>query len=112
MGHFLTMHAPGDREEAEEPPGQAAAGDESRSERARRHVRRARLYAWSVLLVLALIVIVALIVSNTRQVKVSWVVGDSHASLVWVVVAAAVVGWFAGVATAVVFRHRTRAPRR
>jgi uncharacterized integral membrane protein len=85
---------------------------ESRGERLRRHGRRTRLYSWAVLAVVALIVIVALVVSNTRQVKVSWVVGSSHASLVWLVVAPAIVGWLGGIATAVLFRRRTRPPQR
>jgi len=93
------------------PETAAAPPLESRGERRRRHGRRARLYGWSILLVLALVVIVALIASNTRQVKVSWVVGDAHASLVWLVVVPAVIGWLGGIATAIVFRRRTRARR-
>jgi uncharacterized integral membrane protein len=95
------------------PPG---AGErtppaEQRRDRVRRHRQRARLYASSVLLVVALVVIIALVAANTRQVKVSWVFGDSHTSLVWLVVVPAVAGWFAGIATAFVLRKRTRAPR-
>lgn len=59
----------------------------------------------------ALIVIVALIVSNTRQVTVSWVFGHSRTSVVWLVVIPAIVGWIGGIATAFLFRRRTRPPR-
>ena len=71
-----------------------------------------RFYSWATLLVAALVVIVALIVSNTRQVKVSWVFGHSHTTLVWLVVIPAIVGWIGGIATAILFHRRTRTPRR
>jgi uncharacterized integral membrane protein len=90
-----------------ETPGVA----ESRRERRRRHSQRARLYAWSITLIVALVVIVALVLSNTGQVRVNWVFGHSHTSLVWLVLAAAIFGWFGGIATAIVLRRRTRASR-
>ena len=49
-----------------------------------------------------------LIAKNTRSVKLDWAVGSTHASLVWIILAAAVLGWLLGVATSVVFRNRTR----
>jgi uncharacterized integral membrane protein len=67
-----------------------------------------RLYAWAFALVSLVIVVVALAVANTRQVKISWVVGTSRASLVWIVLAAALLGWLLGMTTSVVFRLRTR----
>ena len=79
----------------------AAAIVEPRSARLRRHGRRTGLYTWAFGLI-------ALVVANTRQVKLSWVVGTGHASLVWIVLAAAVLGWLLGVVTSVVFRLRTR----
>jgi uncharacterized integral membrane protein len=59
-------------------------------------------------LVAALIVIIALIVDNTRQVKVGWVFGSSHASPVWILLVAAVFGWLGGLATSFVLRRRVR----
>jgi uncharacterized integral membrane protein len=85
--------------------------EESRRERLRRHAHKTRLYTWTVLLVAFLVILIALIVANTRRVKISWVFGDSRASLVWIVLAAAVLGWLLGIATAVVLRYRTRPPR-
>jgi len=41
-------------------------------------------------------------------VKLDWAVGSTKASLVWIILAAAVLGWLLGIATSVVFRHRTR----
>ena len=89
----------------------AGAPAEARGERLRRHGRHTGLYAWAVGLVALLVVLIALVVANTRQVKLSWVVGTGHASLVWIILAAAVLGWLLGIFTSVVFRLRTR-PRR
>ena len=94
------------------PPAQpaetASPATESRGARARRHGHRARLYTWAVLTVAALVVLIALVAANIRSVKIDWVFGSTHASLVWIVLAAAVLGWLLGIATAVLFRFRTR----
>jgi hypothetical protein len=50
-------------------------------------------------------VLVVLISANTRTAKLDGVVGSTHASLVWVILAAAVLGWLLGITTAVVFRQ-------
>jgi uncharacterized integral membrane protein len=81
---------------------------EARGQRLRRHGRRTALYAWAFTLVALLIVLIALVSANTRQVKLSWVVGTGHASLVWIILATAVLGWMLGIVTTVVFRLRTR----
>ncbi len=77
----------------------------------RRHGRRERLYAWAVLVVVATVVLVALAVANTRQVELSWVIGSTHASVVWIIVGSAILGWLLGLATSIIFRARTRPPR-
>ena len=84
---------------------------ESRSARLRRHGHRTGLYAWAFALVALLVIVIALAVANTRQVKLSWVVGTSHASLVWISLAAAVLGWLLGITTRISFRLRTRRRR-
>jgi uncharacterized integral membrane protein len=84
---------------------------EPRSERLRRHGHHTGLYTWAFGVVALLVVLIALVVANTRQVKLSWVVGTSHASLVWIILAAAVLGWLLGILTSVVFRLRTRRRR-
>ena len=81
---------------------------EPRGARLRRHGHRTGLYTWAFGLVALLVVLIALVVANTRQVKLSWVVGTSHASLVWIILAAAVLGWLLGMLTSIVFRLRTR----
>ena len=60
------------------------------------------------MLVALLIILVVLIAKNTRSVKLDWAVGSTHASLVWIILAVAVLGWLLGIATSVVFRYRTR----
>jgi len=92
--------------QAETPPPAAPA--EARGDRLRRHGRRTGLYTWAVGLVALLVVLIALVVANTRQVKLSWVVGNGDASLVWIILAAAILGWLLGIITSVVFRLRTR----
>jgi uncharacterized integral membrane protein len=84
------------------------AAVESRGQRLGRHSRRTRLYIWAFLLVALLVVLVVLIAKNTRSVKLDWAVGSTHASLVWIILAAAGLGWLLGIATSVILRYRTR----
>ena len=84
---------------------------ETRGAKLRRHGRRTGLYAWAFALVALLVVLIALVIANTRQVELSWVVGSGHASLVWIILATAVLGWLLGIVTSVVLRMRTRRPR-
>lgn len=83
---------------------------ESRGARLLRHGRRVRLYAWAVSFVALLVVLIVLIAANLRSVKLDWVVGSTHASLVWIILAATVLGWLLGITTSVLFRYRTRRP--
>jgi len=96
---------------APQPQPQATEPVEPRSSRLRRYGHHTRLYTWAFALVALLVVVIALIVANTRQLKLSWVVGTSHASLVWIILATAVLGWLLGIVTSVVFRLRTRRRR-
>lgn len=91
------------------PPAERAES-ETRGARALRHGRRARLYAWAVAGLVLLVVLIALVTANVRSVKLDWIVGSDHASLVWIVLAAAVLGWLLGIATCILFRYRTRRP--
>jgi uncharacterized integral membrane protein len=81
---------------------------EPRGERLRRHGRRYALYLRAGLIVVLLAVLIALIAANTQSTSLNWVAGTSHASLVWIVFAAAVIGWLLGLATGAMFRRRTR----
>ena len=83
---------------------------ESQRQRLVRHGHRVRLYAGAVVLVALLAVLIVLISKNTGAVKLDWAVGSTRASLVWIILAAAVLGWLLGITTAVVFHHRTRRP--
>ncbi len=84
---------------------------ESRTDRLKRHGKRARLYTGAVGVVAVVVVLSVLTVKNTRSVKLDWAFGSTHASLVWIILAAAILGWLLGIATAVELRHRTRRRR-
>jgi hypothetical protein len=43
-----------------------------------------------------------------RSVKVSWVLGSTRQSLVWIILVTAILGWLLGIATSVILRYRTR----
>ncbi len=89
-------------------PTAAGLPREPSGDRLRRGARRTGLYTWAFLLVGLLVVLVALVSANTRRVEVSWVFGSTRQSLVWIILAAAIVGWLGGIVTSVIFRRRTR----
>ena len=89
----------------------SASRAESRGERFARGGRRVRLYTGAVVFLAVTTVLIALSSVNTAKVKLDWVIGSTHASLVWILLATAVIGWLLGITTAVVFRFRTREPR-
>jgi|SRR5579871_735785 len=89
------------------PDALPTAAAESRTERLFRQGHRARLYAGAGLFVMLLVGLIVLIAKNTAAVRLDWGVGSTHASLVWIILAAAVIGWLLGITTAVVFAHRT-----
>ena len=99
--------------EAEQQPPAAPETElvEGRRERLLRHGRRTRLYASAFATVALLVIVIALVIANTRQVKLGWVFGTSHASLIWIILVAAVLGWLLGITTSIVFRLRTRRRR-
>lgn len=115
MGVHRSQELPPEASGAARPAALGASTDrasawspESAADRLRRHGRRARLYTGAVAFVALLTILVVLVTANTRTVKLDWAVGSTHASLVWIILAAAVVGWLLGVTTALVFDHRTR----
>jgi uncharacterized integral membrane protein len=81
---------------------------ESRHERHVRHRHRVRLYLWSFALVGLVVILCGLVIANTRAVRLDWVVGSTRASLIWIILAAAIFGWVAGLVTGILFRHHTR----
>jgi uncharacterized integral membrane protein len=96
------------REMNPESEPEQPAPRESRRDSLRRHGRRAWLYTWAGALVALLAILIALIVANTGRVKVSWVLGSTHQSLVWIILATAILGWLLGIVTSMIFRFRTR----
>jgi uncharacterized integral membrane protein len=80
----------------------------TRRGRMRHRAHKVRLWSWTTLLVVAVVVIVALVVDNTRRVEIGWVFGKGKVSLVWIILIAAIVGWLAGLATSFIMRRRMR----
>ncbi|MGO9974589.1 MAG: LapA family protein [Solirubrobacteraceae bacterium] len=85
---------------------------ETGAERFRRKALRGRLYGYAIALVALVAVLIALATSNTAHVKVNWLIGSSHVSLVWLVLVTATLGWLLGLMASARFHWRTRAPRR
>ena len=93
------------------PPGQMVTEGETRGGRFRRKAHRTRLHGSAIAAVALGAYLIALAATNTARVKVSWVFGTSHVSLVWLVLFAAIVGWLFGLVATAAFHWRTRAPR-
>ena len=89
----------------------SSAGGETRGERFARKAHRTRLYIYAGAAVALVVALIALVIANTGPVEVSWVVGSSSISLVWLVVIAAVLGLLLGMVLAALFHWRTRTPR-
>jgi uncharacterized integral membrane protein len=85
---------------------------ETRGARWQRKARRGRLRLTGLLGVALLICVVALVLANTGHVRLHWLLGSGTASLAWIVLLSAALGWLLGLVSASVLRWRTRAPRR
>ena len=94
------------------PAAPEATGSETRRDRSRRKAHRSRLHGYAIVAVALVAFLIALAASNTAHVKVDWVFGTSHVSLVWLVLFAAILGWLLGLVATAAFHWRTRAPRR
>jgi uncharacterized integral membrane protein len=81
---------------------------EPRRDRLRRQGRHTWLYTLVSGIAALLVILIALIAANTRTVKVSWVLGSTRQSLVWIILVTAILGWLLGIATSVTLRFRTR----
>ena len=88
-----------------------AQGSETSRGYSRRMARRTRLHGYALAAVALFAFVIALATDNTTRVKVSWLFGSSHVSLVWLVLAAAILGWLLGLLTNAALHRRTRAPR-
>jgi uncharacterized integral membrane protein len=90
----------------------AANRPETSAEHFRRKALRGRLHGYAIGSVALVAVLIALAASNTARVNVNWLIGSSRVSLVWLVLAAALLGWALGLVASARFHWRTRAPRR
>lgn len=88
-----------------------AQGSETSRGYSRRMARRTRLHGYALATVALFAFVIALATANTARVKVSWLFGSSHVSLVWLVLAAAILGWLLGLVSNAALHRRTRAPR-
>jgi uncharacterized integral membrane protein len=89
----------------------ATATGETRGARFARKAHRTRLYIYAGAAVALLVALIALVIANTGHVKVSWVVGSSSVSLVWLVIFSAILGLLLGMVLGALFHWRTRTPR-
>ncbi len=88
-----------------------ASDRETRRDRSRRRAHRSRLHGYGIVAVALVAFLIALAASNTAHVKVNWVFGSSHVSVVWLVLFAAILGWLLGLVATAAFHWRTRTPR-
>jgi len=84
------------------------ASRKPRRDSLRRRGRQTWLYTLVSAFAALLVILIALIAANTRSVKVSWVLGSTRQSLVWIILVTAILGWLLGIATSIILRHRTR----
>jgi uncharacterized integral membrane protein len=105
---------PGQAESADRPAVTVTAAEtegETRGARFARKAHRTRLYIYLGAAVTLLVFLIALVIANTGHVKVSWVVGSSSVSLVWLVIFSAILGLLLGLILGALFHWRTREPR-
>ena len=81
---------------------------ETRLRRGIRYSHRTGLYVSLVVAIAAVVFLILLVAQNTRRVKVDYVVGNTQARLVWLVIISAITGWVLGIVTAFLIRRRTR----
>jgi uncharacterized integral membrane protein len=107
--------APSDPPESADRPAitvvPAEPSGESRSARFARRAHRTRLYVYAGAAIALIVILIALVIANTGRVSVSWVVGSSSVSLVWLVIFSAILGLVLGMVLAALFHWLTRTPR-
>jgi uncharacterized integral membrane protein len=81
---------------------------ETRLRRGVRYSQRTGLYISLVVAIATIVFLILLIAQNTRRVKVDYVIGNTQARLVWLVIISAITGWVLGIVTAFLIRRRTR----
>ena len=95
-------------EHQEEHEPQPLYEEEGRRARYLRYGHRTSLYASLAIGIAAGILLILLIVRNTRQVRLDYVFGHTNAGLIWLIVISAITGWVLGIVTAFLIRRRTR----
>jgi uncharacterized integral membrane protein len=101
-------------EQGPEPERQApstappALEAESRLHRGLRYSHRTGLYVALAVAIATFVFLILLIARNTRHVKLDYVLGNTKAGLVWLIIISAITGWVLGIVTAFLVRRRTR----
>jgi uncharacterized integral membrane protein len=85
--------------------------EETRFRRGVRYGHRSGLYLALAIAIAATVYLILLIARNTRQVKLDYVFGSTHARLIWLIIISALTGWVLGITTSFLIRRRTRRPR-
>jgi uncharacterized integral membrane protein len=106
-----TPSAPGTLGDHVRPFDAPIQTSETRRGHSQRMARRTRLHGYALVAVALFAFVIALAAANTARVKISWLFGTSHVSLVWLILAAAIIGWLLGLVTNAALARRTRAPR-
>jgi uncharacterized integral membrane protein len=97
--------------EQEREQERTAPVEESRFDRGLRYGHRTALYGALVVAIGVLVFLVLLIAGNTHRVKLDYVLDETYARLIWLVIISAICGWVLGIATAFLIGRRTRGPR-
>ena len=95
----------------QEQAQQAQIAEETRLQRSLRYGHRTGLYFSLVVAIAAIVFLILLIARNTRQVKLDYVFGTSHARLVWLIIVSGFLGWLVGIVTSFLVRRRLRRER-
>ena len=70
--------------------------------------REWRLWLGLGLLALVVAYVIAFVIKNSKSVKIHWVVGSSHSSVIWLIVVSFLIGMAVGVLLSWLYRRRRR----
>jgi uncharacterized integral membrane protein len=97
--------------EQEREPEHAGPVEESRFDRGLRFGHRTALYVALIVAIGVLVFLVLLVAGNTHRVKLDYVLDETYARLIWLIIISAICGWVLGIVTSFLIARRTRGPR-
>jgi uncharacterized integral membrane protein len=98
-------------EQEREPEEHAGPVEESRFGRGLRYGHRTALYVALIVAIGVLVFLVLLVAGNTHRVKLDYVLDETYARLIWLIIISALCGWVLGIVTSFLIGRRTRGPR-